>query len=140
MNKTVKNSIMAVLAATLGLCASLAQAQAITNSVYVIDSRVAVATSIGAAIREPQPRTDTVPFIRVPYTMLIPPHPEWETRDDSLHHEGLQMFAQHLEGQMTVVHGQAADAAQRMTQLADKVRSGLLGVPLALRGVGRAGA
>ena len=44
MNKTVKHSIMAVLAATLGLCASLAQAQA-TDSVYLIDGRGAVATS-----------------------------------------------------------------------------------------------
>ena len=50
MNKTVKNSIMAVLAA-LGLCASLAQAQA-TNSVYVIDSRGQVATSgFGLCVR-----------------------------------------------------------------------------------------
>jgi len=39
MKKTVKHSIMAVLATILGLCASLAQAQAI-NSVYVIDGRV----------------------------------------------------------------------------------------------------
>ena len=42
MNKTVKNSMMAVLAATLGLCASLAQAQ---DRVYVIDARGEVATS-----------------------------------------------------------------------------------------------
>ena len=45
MNKTLKHSIMALLAATLGLCASLAQAQAIPDSVYVIDSRGQVATS-----------------------------------------------------------------------------------------------
>ena len=52
MNKTVKNSIMAVLAATLGLCASLAQAQTTPNSVYVIDSRGAVATSgFGLCVR-----------------------------------------------------------------------------------------
>jgi OOP family OmpA-OmpF porin len=38
MKKTVKHSIMAVLAVTLGLCASLAQAQTV-NSVYAIDSR-----------------------------------------------------------------------------------------------------
>jgi OOP family OmpA-OmpF porin len=44
MNKTVKHSIMALLAATLGLCASLAQAQA-TDRIYVIDSRGEVATS-----------------------------------------------------------------------------------------------
>lgn len=44
MNKIAKNSLMAVLAATLGLCATLAQAQAM-NSVYVIDGRGEVATS-----------------------------------------------------------------------------------------------
>jgi OOP family OmpA-OmpF porin len=43
MKKTAKHSIMAVLAVTLGLCASFAQAQA--NSVYVIDSRGEVAMS-----------------------------------------------------------------------------------------------
>jgi len=43
MKKTVKHTIMAVAAVTLGLCASLAQAQ--VNSVYVIDGRGAVATS-----------------------------------------------------------------------------------------------
>jgi OOP family OmpA-OmpF porin len=42
MKKTVKHSIMAVLAITLGLCASLVQAQAV-NSVYVIDGRGEVA-------------------------------------------------------------------------------------------------
>ena len=41
MKKTVKSSIIAVLA-TIGLCASLAQAQTV-NSVYVIDSRGEVA-------------------------------------------------------------------------------------------------
>ena len=52
MNKTVKNSIMAVLAATLGLCASLAQAQTTPNSVYVIDGRGEVATSgFGLCVR-----------------------------------------------------------------------------------------
>ena len=43
MKKTVKHTIMAVAAVTLGLCASLAQAQ--VNSVYVIDGRGEVATS-----------------------------------------------------------------------------------------------
>ena len=53
MNKTVKNSIMAVLAATLGLCASLAQAQGTsTNRVYVIDGRGEVATTnFGLCVR-----------------------------------------------------------------------------------------
>ena len=38
MNKTAKHSVMALVAATLGLCASLAQAQAV-DRVYAIDSR-----------------------------------------------------------------------------------------------------
>ena len=44
MKKTVKHSIMALLAATLGLCASLAQAQA-PNAIYVTDSRDLVVMS-----------------------------------------------------------------------------------------------
>ena len=44
MNKIAKHSMMAVVAATLGLCATLAQAQA-TDRVYVIDARGEVATS-----------------------------------------------------------------------------------------------
>ena len=44
MKKTLKHTMMAAVAVTLGLCASLAQAQ-ITNSVYVIDGRGEVATS-----------------------------------------------------------------------------------------------
>ena len=38
MNKTAKHSIMALMAVTLGLCASLAQAQAV-DRVYAIDGR-----------------------------------------------------------------------------------------------------
>lgn len=38
MNKTAKHSVMALLASTLGLCASLAQAQAV-DRVYAIDGR-----------------------------------------------------------------------------------------------------
>lgn len=44
MKKTVKHSIFAVVATTLGLFASLAQAQAV-DSVYVIDGRGQVATN-----------------------------------------------------------------------------------------------
>ena len=43
MKKTLKHTIMAAVAVTLGLCASLAQAQTTTNSVYVIDGRGEVA-------------------------------------------------------------------------------------------------
>jgi len=99
--------------------------------------RTAAATTIREAIRESAPRTDTIPFIRVPYSDLLVAHPEWETRDDSNHHEALQVFAQHLQGQMDglrSVSAQEGTAAQRMSNLADRIRSGALGVPAALRG------
>jgi hypothetical protein len=99
--------------------------------------RTAAATSIAEALREIKPRTDTIPFIRVPYSDLLVAHPDWETRDDSNHHEALQVFAQHLQSQMGGVRNvqrQAGDAAQRMSNLADQIRSGVLGVPAALRG------
>ena len=101
--------------------------------------RAAAATSIAIALRESQPRTDTVPFIRVSYTMLMPPNPELETRDDSVHHDALRLFAQHLEAQMGGPPANAADAVQRMSQLVANVRSGVLGVPTALRALRPAG-
>ena len=45
MNKIAKNSLMAILAATLSLGASMAQAQTAADRVYVIDSRGEVAKS-----------------------------------------------------------------------------------------------
>jgi OOP family OmpA-OmpF porin len=45
MNKIAKHSLMAILAATLGITASLAQAQTASNRVYVIDNRGEVAKS-----------------------------------------------------------------------------------------------
>lgn len=95
--------------------------------------RAEAAASIGTAIREKQPRADTIPFIRVPYTLLMPPHPEWETRDDSGHHDALQLFAEHLQSQIGGVGAQVTDVAQKMAQITDQVRGGLLGVPYALR-------
>jgi phospholipase C len=93
--------------------------------------RAAAATSIAAALREPRPRTDTVGFLRVPYTELMPEHPDWEANDSSGHQQALQLFADHLEAQMGAVSIQA-NATQRMTDLAGKIREGLLGVPNAL--------
>jgi phospholipase C len=98
--------------------------------------RAANATSIAGAISQTQPRTDTIPFIRVSYTQLMPPHPEWEVAAASAHQDGLQLFAQHLETQMGVVNAQAGDVAQRLTHFANDVRNGLLGIPAALRNLG----
>jgi phospholipase C len=100
--------------------------------------RAAAATSIGVALREDEPRTDTVPFIRVSYTQLMPPNPALETRDDSNHHDALRLFAQHLQAQIGATPVAAADAARRMTDLVATVRSGVLGVPTALQNALRA--
>jgi phospholipase C len=101
--------------------------------------RAAAANSIAEAIREPQARTDTIPFIRVSYTQLMPAHPEWETQDGSIHHQALQLFAEHLAAQMHGAPVQAAAEAQRISQVVAKVRSGALGVPKALRALGASG-
>jgi phospholipase C len=86
--------------------------------------RTAAATSIGEAIREPAPRADTTPFIRVPYTVLIPEHPEWEQQDqDSKYHQGLQAFAQRVASQLEGIQKQPADLARRMSDLAVRISS-----------------
>jgi phospholipase C len=92
--------------------------------------RTAAASSIGAAIRESQPRTDTIPFIRVPYTQLMPDHPEWEQKDnDSKHHQGLQAFAEHLGEQVDGIGKflqQGAPVAKRVANIADQIKAGAL--------------
>ena len=97
--------------------------------------RTAAATSIGGALLETAPRTDTVPFIRVPYSALIPDHPEWEqAANNSLHHQGLEAFAQHLQNQLQQTNAQlqkqSVTVAQRMTDLAGQIRTGVLKWPL----------
>jgi hypothetical protein len=70
----------------------------------------------------------------------MPANPELETRDDSIHHDALRLFGQHLQDQMGGPPVDAAGAAQRMSHLVEQVRSGVLGVPTALRGTLRAAA
>jgi phospholipase C len=59
------------------------------------------ANSLEAAFTETQPRTDTIPFIRVPYSDLIPPRPDLEKQDSNSHQQAIQGFsaflAQHLQ-------------------------------------------
>lgn len=62
-----------------------------------LGNRTAAATSIAAALTEATPRTDTVPFIRVPYSDLIPPKPELEKEDVSDHQAAINLFARNLE-------------------------------------------
>jgi hypothetical protein len=41
-------------------------------------------------------RDDTVGFIRVPYTELVPEHPEWEQEEPTEHQIGIHAFAYFL--------------------------------------------
>jgi phospholipase C len=58
--------------------------------------RTEQANSIAVALNQDKPRTGTVPFIRVPYTQLMPDRPDLEKEDSSSHHEALHAFAAYL--------------------------------------------
>jgi phospholipase C len=61
-----------------------------------LGARTSAANSLSSLITETQPRQDTFPFIRVPYTELVSDHPEWEKRDASGHHAALAAFSFYL--------------------------------------------
>ena len=61
-----------------------------------LGQRTAGAKSIGIALNQKEPRQRTVPFIRVPYSNLIPERPDLEKEDSSNHHEALHAFAAYL--------------------------------------------
>jgi phospholipase C len=58
--------------------------------------RTETANSIAIALNQDKPREGTVPFIRVPYSELIPENPDLEKQDSSRHHEALHAFAEYL--------------------------------------------
>jgi phospholipase C len=63
-----------------------------------LGNRTAAANSIAVALTaSPRPDADSVPFIRVPYSQLIPPRPELEKEDVSDHQAAIQGFARNLE-------------------------------------------
>jgi phospholipase C len=62
--------------------------------------RTETANSIAIALNQPEPRAGTVPFIRVPYTQLMPERPDLEQQDSSLHHEAIHAFAAYLAQKM----------------------------------------
>jgi phospholipase C len=89
-----------------------------------LGNRTAQATSIADAIRESEPRTDTIPFIRVPYTLLMPDHPEWEQADTSNHHDALAAFVRHLEAAAGQAPPQAATIADQADAAVQNILSG----------------
>jgi phospholipase C len=58
--------------------------------------RTEMANSIAVVLNQEKPRPGTVPFIRVPYTQLMPNRPDLEQEDSSKHHEALHAFAEYL--------------------------------------------
>jgi phospholipase C len=58
--------------------------------------RTEAANSIEVALNQNQSRQDTLPFIRVPYTNLIPERPDLEKDEPSNHQEALHAFAWYL--------------------------------------------
>ena len=63
-----------------------------------LGQRTAAANSIAVALGDKR-RDDTVGFIRVPYTDLVPEHPEWEQEDSTAHQTGVNAFAYFLSKQ-----------------------------------------
>jgi phospholipase C len=77
-----------------------------------LGARTAAANSIGVAITENAPRTDTLPFIRISTSVVLPDRPDLEKEVDSNHHIALQQFAKFLRTEM-------GDAAKVLEEVAE---------------------
>jgi phospholipase C len=61
-----------------------------------LGARTAEAESLVGALNQQKARQDTVPFIRVSYSTLVPANPDLEADDSSIHHEAIHAFAANL--------------------------------------------
>jgi phospholipase C len=61
-----------------------------------LGQRTARANSIAVTLNQDRAREDTLPFVRVPYSTLVPPRPDLEKEDSSNHHSALEKFAEYL--------------------------------------------
>jgi phospholipase C len=77
-----------------------------------LGARTDAANSIGVAISESQPRTDTLPFIRISTSVVLPDRPDLEKEVDGNHHVALLAFAKYLRSEM-------GDAAKVLEEVAD---------------------
>jgi phospholipase C len=59
-----------------------------------------------------QRRTDTIPFIRVSNSKLVPDEPDWEKKDVSAHRDGLHLVADILEAEDEALANAVAVAAR----------------------------
>ena len=76
-----------------------------------LGARTAAANSIGVAITESQPRIDTLPFIRISTSVVLPDRPDLEKEVNSNHQIALQAFAKYLRTEM-------GDAAKVLEEVA----------------------
>jgi hypothetical protein len=74
-----------------------------------LGARTAAANSIGVAITETQPRPDTLAFVRISTSEVLPPRPDLEKEIDSSHHIALQAFANYLRTEMGVEAAKALE-------------------------------
>jgi phospholipase C len=88
----------------------------------------------------PSFRQDTIPFVRVPGSQLVPEQPDWERQDVGVHHRGLHLVADTLnlpdeltEAAVAEVAG-AADVFERgLPRLGATIGDGLIAMGRALR-------
>lgn len=70
-----------------------------------LGQRTAAANSLALVLNQESVRKGTPPFIRVPYTVLIPPQPELEQNDLSRHHRAIHAFAACLASEQQELMG-----------------------------------
>ncbi len=88
-----------------------------------LGERTAHANSIGVAINQDKPRSETVGFIRVPYTFLISAQPELEEADVSIHHQAIQRFAEFLAVDLGIATGTLIDELARAAGLWVRIKT-----------------
>ncbi len=87
-----------------------------------LGARTANANSLEVALTEKTPREDTIPFIRVPYTNLIPAKPELEKEDVNDHQAAIQGFARDLEKR---TNDSRFKSAQALPNLMARAKNGI---------------
>jgi phospholipase C len=89
-----------------------------------LGQRTAAANSIAVALRGKR-RDDTVGFIRVPYSDLVPQHPEWEQEEPSAFQTGIHAFAYFLSKQADAAAAAALAKASEGASWLTKAQSAL---------------
>jgi hypothetical protein len=79
--------------------------------------------SVEVAINLEQPPRDTVPFIRIPYTNLMPERPDLEKEDSSDHHKALHAFAAFLSEKEDTAIAEAIRTAAQAAGIWSKARA-----------------